>query len=123
MIFEIYKRLYEIALKEFGDIVVKGEILRLPSGAPLKLRLYILDDSFVDVWVSKEKYSYHWQKGDLVFRHDNAPHERWKYVKTFTKHFHNGSEENVVESNISDKPEEAIREFLTFVRERLTNKK
>ena len=82
MIFEIYKRLYEIALKEFGDIVVKGEILRLPSGAPLKLRLYILGDSFVDVWVSKEKYSYHWQKGNLVFRHDNAPHERWKYVKT-----------------------------------------
>jgi len=65
MTFEIYKRLYEIALKEFVDIVGKGEILRLPSGAPLKLRLYLLDDSFVDVWISKEKYSYHWQKGDL----------------------------------------------------------
>ncbi len=93
MTFEIYKRLYEIALKEFVDIVGKGEILRLPSGAPLKLRLYLLDDSFVDVWISKEKYSYHWQKGDLFFRHDNAPHERWKHVKTFPKHFHNGSEE------------------------------
>jgi len=46
-------------------------------------------------------------------------HERWKYVKTFPKHFHNGSEENVVESNISDTPEEAIREFLTFVRNTL----
>lgn len=31
----------------------------------------------------------------------------------------NGSEENVVESNISDKPEEAIRKFLTFVRRKL----
>ena len=71
MIFETYRRLYEIALKEFSDIVVKGEILRLPSGAPLKLRLYLLDDSFVDVWVSKEIYSYHWQKGDVIFRHDS----------------------------------------------------
>ena len=119
MIFKIYKRLYEIALKEFSDIVVKGEILRLPSGAPLKLRLYILDDSFVDVWISKGKYSYHWQKEDLIFRHDNAPHERWKHVKTFPKHFHNGSEENVVESKISDKPEKAIREFLIFVRNKI----
>lgn len=42
-----------------------------------------------------------------------------KYVETFPKHFHNGSEENVVESNISDE-QEAIREFLTFVREKLT---
>ena len=122
MIFEIYKRLCEIALKEFGDIVVKGEIIRLPSGVPLKLRLYLLNDSFIDVWVSKEKYSYHWQKGDLVFRHDNAPHERWKYVKTFPKHFHDGSEENVVESDISDEPEEAVREFLTFVRRKLAEK-
>ena len=32
MIFETYRRLYEIALIEFSDIVVKGEILRLPSG-------------------------------------------------------------------------------------------
>ncbi|RLI75939.1 hypothetical protein DRP05_13820 [Archaeoglobales archaeon] len=122
MIFEIYKRLCEIALKEFGDIVVKGEIIRLPSGVPLKLRLYLLNDSFIDVWVSKEKYSYHWQKGDLVFRHDNAPHERWKYVKTFPKHFHDGSEENVVESDISDEPEEAVREFLSFVRRKLAEK-
>ncbi len=56
MIFEIYKRLCEIALKEFDDIVVKEEILKLPSGAPLKLRLHLLDDSFVDVWISKNKY-------------------------------------------------------------------
>ena len=60
MISEIYRRLCRIALNEFGDIVVRGEIVRLPSGAPLKLRLYILDDSFVDVWISKDKYSYHW---------------------------------------------------------------
>ena len=119
MIFDVYRRLYKIALEEFNDIVVKGEIIRLPSGAPLKLRLYLLDNSFVDVWISKNKYSYHWQKGSLIFRHDNAPHEKWKFVKTFPKHFHNGSEENVVESYISDNPDVAIREFLSFVRNKL----
>ena len=69
MIFDVYRKLYKIALEEFRDIVVKGEIIRLPSGAPLKLRLYLLDNSFVDVWISKNKYSYHWQKGSLIFRH------------------------------------------------------
>ncbi len=119
MIFETYKKLYEIALKEFGDIVVGGEILKLPSGAPLKLRIYLFDNSFIDIWISGSKYSYHWQKDNFIFRHDNAPHEKWKHVKTFPKHFHNGSDENVVESNISNDPEKAIREFLIFVRKKL----
>ncbi|HJH27103.1 MAG TPA: hypothetical protein C5S37_10140 [Methanophagales archaeon] len=37
-------------------------------------------------------------------------------VKTFPKHFHNGSEGNVCESLISDDPANAIREFLVFAR-------
>ena len=111
MILDIYRRLYKIALEEFDDIVVKGEIVKLPSGAPLKLRLYLLDNSFVDVWISKSKYSYHWQRSNLIFRHDNALHEKWKFIKTFPKHFHNGSEENVKESYINDNPEIAIRKF------------
>lgn len=120
MISELYKKLREIALDGFGDIVVRGDILRLSSGAPQKLRLYLVDSTFVDVWISSTgKYSYHWEQGgvrDIVFRHDNAPHERWRHVRTFPKHFHNGKEENVVESNISDEPEEAIKEFLSFIR-------
>ena len=43
-------------------------------------------------------------------------------MKTFPKHFHDGSEENVVGSDISDEPEEAVREFLTFVRRKLAEK-
>ena len=35
------------------------------------------------------------------------------------KHFHDGSESNVVESHISDDPEDAIREFLAYVRDKL----
>ena len=118
MIFELYRKLYEIALKEFDDIVVKGEILKLPSGVPLKLRLYLLDGSFVDVWISKKKYSYHWQRDDLVFRHNNAPHERWSHVKTFPKHFHNSREDNVKESYISDNPGESYQGVLVVYKKR-----
>ncbi len=69
------------------------------------------------------RYSYHWErrligKGDL-YRHDNAPHDRWRHLATFPKHFHDGSESNVVASSISDNPEQAVREFLTFVRRKL----
>jgi len=66
------------------------------------------------------RYSYHWDRrltsdGDL-YRHDNAPPQRWCGVATYPKHFHQGSEGNVMDSHISDDPEVAIREFLAFVR-------
>ena len=122
----IYRALSKIALREFGDVVVNAQILSLPTGDPLKLRLDIADGSLLDVYVSiSGRYSYHWERrltasGDL-YRHDNAPHERWRHVATFPKHFHNGDDSNVVESHISDSPDQAIREFLTFVRHKLLN--
>ena len=90
----------------------------------LKLRLDIVDGSLLDVFISVTgRYSYHWERrligrGDL-YRHDNAPHNRWRHVATFPKHFHDGSENNVVESSISDDHERAVREVLTFVRRKL----
>ncbi len=123
MISELYKKLCEIALDGFGEIVVRGDILKLSSGAPQKLRLYLVDSTYVDIWISPTgKYSYHWEQGGvrgLVFRHDNAPHKRWRHVRTFPKHFHNGTEEKVVESDISDDPEEAIKEFLSFIKKEI----
>ena len=121
-----YEALKTIALNEFGDVVVSAQIMSLPTGDPLKLRLDIVDGSLLDVFISVSgRYSYHWErrligKGDL-YRHDNAPHNRWRHVATFPKHFHDGSENNVVESSISDDPEKAMREFLTFVRRKLLN--
>jgi len=35
-------------------------------------------------------------------------------VGTFPKHFHDGSEDNVRESYLSEDPAEALREFLRF---------
>lgn len=81
------------------------------------LRIFFIDNSFLEVWISDKKYSYHWQRTDgKVFRHDNAPHKKHKHVKTFPKHFHDTSEDNVSESKLSDNPSDALREFLKFIR-------
>lgn len=117
----IYDQLRRVAEKEFSDIVVQAAIEYLPTGDPRKLRLYVIDGSFVDVFVSiTGRYSYHWQRtetdGSAIYRHDNAPHVSWRYVVTYPKHFHDGSEQNVVASYLSDNPQSALREFCTFVR-------
>jgi hypothetical protein len=124
-ILAIYRALEAIALNEFADVVVHARIVSLPTGDPLKLRLDIVDGSLLDVFISVSgRYSYHWErrlmasKGDF-YRHDNAPHKRWRHVATFPSHFHDGSEDNVVESHISNDPEGAVREVLTFVRNKL----
>lgn len=90
-----------------------------------ELRIFLVDGSFVDVWYSlklHERYSYHWERRALdgaIYRHDNAPHRKWQSISTFPKHFHDGSEGNVIESHISEKPEAALRDFLGFVRSKL----
>jgi hypothetical protein len=120
----VYKALQQISLNEFSDIVVQAQVMTLPTGDPLKLRLDVVDGSMLDVFISASgRYSYHWDRrltaaGDL-YRHDNAPHNRWHAVSTFPKHFHDGNESAVIESRISDDPEQALREFLAFVRRRL----
>lgn len=114
---EPYRRLAFIALREFPDLVVGTEVV---EG---KLRVFIADDSFIDIWFSEKRkgvYAYHWERrmvDDTVYRHDNLPDKEARNLSTFPKHFHEGSEENIRESRISDDPERAIRQFLTFVRE------
>lgn len=103
----IYRSQRTVALNEFDDIVVSAQIISLPTGDPLKLRLDIVDGSLLDVFISVSgRYSYHWERrlsmaGDL-YRHDNAPHGRWRHVATFPRHFHVGSDATVVESHLSD---------------------
>ncbi|MFQ5636537.1 MAG: DUF6516 family protein [bacterium] len=62
---------------------------------------------------SAEEFEQKYKDG-TIYRHDNAPHLNREKVKTFSKHFHEGSEEKVIESHISDNPPEALREFLKF---------
>lgn len=123
MIIDLAK-LKEIAEIEFGDIVEDVIITDINE-----IRIILTDGSFIDIWHSLKiegRYSYHWERKHLdgsVYRHNNAPHRRWQNIKTFPKHFHNGDEETVTESYINDKPEEALREFLLFIRRKLIGRK
>ena len=56
-----------------------------------------------------------------IYRYDNAPHERWGSLKSFPRHFHDGAESHVVESQLAEEPEQAIRQVLDFVRKKLTS--
>ncbi len=123
-ILDTYNTLATIALDEFADMVVSAQVLALPTGDPLKLRLDIVDGSLFDVFISTSgRYSYHWERrliaaGD-IYRHDNAPHDAWRHVATFPRHFHDGNERAVVASHISILPEDALREVLSFARRKL----
>ena len=120
---ETYKRLAEVAITDFSDIVQGTTIV---EG---KLRLLITDGSYIDIWLSEKKkgaYAYHWERRAIdgtIFRHNNLPDRDAKKLKTFPKHFHDGREGAVEESELSDLPEEALQSFLQFARQRLKSKK
>jgi hypothetical protein len=121
---ELYENQRAISLSEFGDIVADGNVLRLPSGEALKLRLQLIDDSFLEVNVSiSGRYSYHWERRLIgradIYRFDNAPHSAWRTVASYPAHFHNGRDEHVEASDISQDPIQAIRQVLTLIRRKL----
>ena len=114
-----YKQIEVLAHSEFTDIVTSSQILHKRSPGSAKLRLYFKDQTYMDIWLSETgKYSYHWEqiaKRGLIHRHDNAPDHPG--IATFPKHFHNGNEQNIHASYLSDQPLAAVREFLEFIRE------
>jgi len=120
MTFSNLRRLRQIAEVEFVDIVVDVWVPDVNT-----MRVMLRDGSYIDVWYSLKltgRYSYHWERQALdgtIYRHDNAPHRRWQAVATFPKHFHDGSETQVVESAISAVPEHALRTFLAFARQKM----
>ncbi|MDI6655760.1 MAG: DUF6516 family protein [Candidatus Hydrothermarchaeota archaeon] len=116
---DIYEELSTIVDVEFLDIVLHSQIF---MG---KLRLHVIDGSYLDVWFSHKlsgRFAYHWErrkKEGKVYRYDNRPHEKFKHMKSYPKHFHNGSDEQVEESHFSENPKDALREFLNIVREKI----
>ncbi|MBI3659577.1 hypothetical protein HY230_03800 [Candidatus Acetothermia bacterium] len=114
-----FELLAETALLEFPDIIDSCKHL---EG---KLRLHLVDGSYIDLWWSwkhKGKFAYHWERRAVdgcIFRHDNIPDARWKQVKTFPKHFHNGHETSAEESVAPEKPLEGLRFMLLFARDYL----
>ena len=116
----IYYQLKNIALEEYSDIVLSIKVITGPLNVPKNLRIFFIDNSFLDIWFSDIKYSYHWQRIDgTIYRHDNASHKKHKHIKTFPKHFHYEKEENVIESNLDDEPTKAVQAFLNFIREKI----
>jgi hypothetical protein len=117
---ELFNRIIDLILSQFSDIVVDVQLRFSPSGSVERLRIFLIDETFIDVWLSSSgKYSYHWEQRHvrgLIHRHDNAPHSKWKKIKTFPKHFHEGTEDNVKESSVPDDSTEAINYFLSFAR-------
>ena len=126
MILELYRSLKEIAENEYKEIIEDTGVIFSHSGRARKLRIKLIDATFIDIWYSLEgEYSFHWEQTSrgMIYRHDNAPDKKWTFVKTFPKHCHDGAQDRVVESNLSDKPEQAVREFLNIVRRKIIESK
>lgn len=110
------KRIVDI---EYARIVVSSEIFHD------KLRIYITDGSFADIWFSIKipgRFSYHWERRHMdgkIYRHDNFPDPRWGKLSTFPKHFHDGFQERVKKSQISNDPVKAIHQFMDFIQKRI----
>jgi hypothetical protein len=117
----IYIQLKDIALGDFADIVDGSKII---EG---KLRILLKDGSFIDIWISVKKegvYAYHWERRNIngkIYRYNNLPDREAKKLKTYPKHYHDGTQENIIESNLSDNPEEALRIILEFSRRIIQN--
>lgn len=90
---ELVRRIAEV---EFAAIVAQTDIL----GA--KLRIFLGDTSYVDVWASRRlsgRFGFHWERRHLdgrLYRYDNFPDVNWSDVSSFPFHFHDGDQETVV---------------------------
>jgi hypothetical protein len=119
--YKVYSKLKVIVEREFRDIVSSANFVGGRTGAPNKLRIFFVDNSFLDVWLSEGgDYSFHWehraQRG-LIHRWDNAPDH--PELATFPEHFHNGSDKEVKENELSEDHEKAITTVLGFIQRQL----
>jgi len=115
---ELYRLLKNIAETEYKDIVVKTAFIHKRTIGSTKLRIFIKDPSFLDIWLSETgKYSYHWeqraQRGQ-IYRHDNAPD--FPEIETYPKHLHDSDDKNVKASNLPNDPQTAIKQILDYIR-------
>jgi hypothetical protein len=111
--------LRRIAEVEFADIVVDSQ--RLGE----KVRLFVFDASYIDVWLSRkleQRFGFHWERSHIdgrSFRYDNFPNTAWRDVSTYPRHFHHGSQDEVVPAPFSEDLATGFRQFLGFVRDNL----
>lgn len=90
-----------------------------------KLRLIVIDDSYVDLFLSltvKNIFAFHWERWHIdqtIFRYDNYPHKKWQKVKSYPYHLHYQSEARVIAAPFHHVPDKALVDFLEFVRAEL----
>lgn len=61
MISSVHSSLLELVDIEFKDICADADIFLSPTGRAQKIRIYLIDETIVDVWLSLTgRYSYHW---------------------------------------------------------------
>lgn len=106
-----YEELQDIALAEYPGLVANTVIERGPGDAPRNLRVFFVDGGFLDIWLSAEKYSYHWQSDDGYVRFDNAPHH--DQIDTHPHHCHEG--DNVSASPLDGVPVNDFRTVMEYI--------
>lgn len=112
----------EIIENQFLDIV--KDIFK-PSEE--KLRVVLKDGSFLDIRISqkvKNRFDFHWERRHLdgtIYRYDNFPNPRFKYLKSFPYHFHFQKENKVIESKFRKSPIVGFIDFMKFVKNYLKN--
>ena len=118
----IYQTLVVLVNSEFDEVITKTKYVGGTLASPDKLRLFITDGSFLDIWLSTDgDYSYHWERRGQtgeIYRWDNAPHHA--HISTFPDHFHNGDTQTVIKSNLNHSPQLALRQILTFVQQKVS---
>jgi len=107
-----FRRVAEI---EFGDLIADSQ----PLGE--KLRLYLGDGSYIDLWLSRrlhERFGFHWERRHLdgtFYRYDNFPNTAWRDIASYPYHFHAGSQDTVISTPFATDPLAGFREFMNFV--------
>jgi hypothetical protein len=115
-------KLAQVATREFSDIVAATTVVRD------KVRVVLQDGSYIDFWWSSKipgRFAHHWERihvDGTIYRHDNMPHPQWRNAATFPQHYHEGDPRHVLDSFLpSEPPEDALRGFLAFARQKLTS--
>lgn len=115
----IKHQLRRIAEVEFSKIVSYITIVGV------KLRIFLIDNSFIDVWVSDKiqgRFGFQWERRYIdqkFYRYDNYPDTAWENVSTYPYHFHNESQNKVEASPFKQDVEEGFRGFMLFVKKKL----
>ena len=120
---EKFSRFARIAETEFTEIVIATQDLGH------KLRIYLIDKSFIDFFYTTQtrskRFSIHWERSHIdktIYRLDNMPDKKWKKISTYPTHFHFKSHNNVKVPPFESKPkglENTFRNFLNFVNKSL----